>query len=567
MKQRRRSFSSHRFTKSRPLRVICTTGFCMSFSEGYTAETPSSAAASEERITVHHAERPAIQNFPRAGFIEQARRLTASQNIAPVGQQPKWGNFNRGNGEGSGFGPVGRYGIAPWAEDWSYLRDKRTRKDFFDPLKFIALNRDGTIWLSLSGRSRARNWYNQFPMLGTNTHSHSGRFTTRNMLGADLHIGKHVRVFGQLINGTAAGWSGYGYNSTFRKRLDVGQLFAEYQQTIGNARTGIIFGRQQFLDAPSYIMYDRETQNVQLTWNGPRAYAVLPHVRFDAYDFVGTNITPHAMFHDNQDWTTRLYGFDTTFDVPAFNIGNQHIRSYLDLFWIGFHLGGKSGTLTHISSSNIPSTITGATTRNNLGFRWYGTAHNLEYALGALWQGGRFTQYASTYSRNVSAYAINTTLGYRYPTGLLHPFAGLQTDLYSGGNETRSKGKVNTYIAPFSPQNPYLDYTGYVGAGNLVSVAPVLIGSPGGSVSLKIKAPLLWRQKHGGSLYSVNSAYNLPKFHGHFVGIAPNGLFTWAISPHLNWVQDFAWFEASRGIRRAGGKSGAFYQSTFSFAF
>lgn len=541
--------------------LACLTGFG---SSAFSAPLDVSASK-EEQIKVHHAERPEIQNFPHAGFLEQPRRLTTRQNLAPIGRQPHWGGFNRGNGEGAGFGPVGRYGVAPWAEDWSYLRDQSHRNDLFDPLKFIALNNQRTIWLSLSERTRLRNWYNDYPMLGTNPHSGSGRFVTRNMFGADLHLGEHWRIFGQLVNGTAAGWNGYGYGSTYRKRLDLHQAFIEYKQTIGTAKTGLMFGRQQFLDAPSYVLYDREPPNIQITWNGPRAYAILPHIRFDLYDFVATNITPRAMFHDTQDWNTRLYGFNTTVDVPAFHLGQQRIQSYLDLFWIGFHLGGKTGSVPVLSSTTVKS-VTGATSRNNLGVRWYGTAQQLEYALGILWQQGNFTPYGTTARRQVSAYSVNTTVGYRRSDLLFKPFFGVQTDVYSGGNERHREGTVATYSAPFAPQNPYLDYTGYIGAANLINLSPILVGSYG-KVSLRVKTPILWRQTTQASVYSITSAYNFPKFHSHFVGVAPNGLLTWAVNRHWNWTHVVAWFAASHDLKNAGAKSGLYYQSSLSFAF
>lgn len=86
--------------------------------------------ADEEWIKVPSTERPIIQDYPHAGVVGQPRRITAKQNRAPNGHQGPWGDFNYGNGEAAGFGPVGRYGAAAWAEDWSYLRDRSKRTDF-----------------------------------------------------------------------------------------------------------------------------------------------------------------------------------------------------------------------------------------------------------------------------------------------------------------------------------------------------------------------------------------------------------------------------------------------------
>ncbi|KXV23146.1 hypothetical protein AD933_00165 [Acetobacter malorum] len=96
---------------------------------------------------------PPVVLYPHANPVGQPVRTTGVQGRVS-GHQYDWGVFNRGNGEAAGFGPVGEYGIAPWAEDWSRLRDKSKRKDPFDLIKYIALNESGSIWLSFSGETR-----------------------------------------------------------------------------------------------------------------------------------------------------------------------------------------------------------------------------------------------------------------------------------------------------------------------------------------------------------------------------------------------------------------------------
>ncbi|WP_051535894.1 hypothetical protein [Asaia platycodi] len=224
----------------------------------------------------------------------------------------------------------------------------------------------------------------------------------RNLYGADLHLGEHVRFFGQLVNGDAAGWGGYGYNATFRKRLDLQQGFVELRTRLAKAKTGLIIGRQQFLDAPSYILYNRETPDVPLAWNGVRGYAIWPRMRADVYDFVGTNITFNKMFHDRVDWSTRLHGLDVTWAPPSFALGSERISSFLDLFLIAFRVGGSSAALPYNKT-----TLSGTTARQNYGFRWYGGAPSFEFSVGGLYQGGSFELNRTGQNRTVSAYAFN----------------------------------------------------------------------------------------------------------------------------------------------------------------
>lgn len=268
-------------------------------------------ASHPENVVVHIQPRPPIQTYPHANPVGQPLRMSGAEN-RKNGHQYDWGVFNRGNGEAAGFGPVGVYGVAPWAEDWSRLRTGRKSSDPFDVLKYIPLTRSGNVWISFSGETRLRNWFESRPQLGTQKPNDSGRFGVRNLYGADLHIGSHLRFFGQLVNADAAGWGGYGYGSTYRKRLDAQQAFVETRWNMLGAKSGFIFGRQQFLDAPSYMLYNRETPNVPLSWDGFRAYMVWKRIRIDGWDFVQTYDSENKMFHDTENYATRLYGFNTT---------------------------------------------------------------------------------------------------------------------------------------------------------------------------------------------------------------------------------------------------------------
>jgi hypothetical protein len=48
------------------------------------------------------------------------------------------------------------YPLPRYEEDWRFLSDPAKRDDFGDPIKFIPLNKDGNVLLSLGGRSARR---------------------------------------------------------------------------------------------------------------------------------------------------------------------------------------------------------------------------------------------------------------------------------------------------------------------------------------------------------------------------------------------------------------------------
>ncbi|MCE2574404.1 alginate export family protein [Komagataeibacter sp. FNDCR2] len=523
--------------------------------------TPPSATTGES-VVVHARPRPAIMLYPAANPIGQPIRMGGAEN-RKNGNPYDWGVFNRGDGEAAGFGPVGRYGVAPWAEDWSRLRTQKRHDDAFDVLKYVPLNHSGSVWISFSGETRLRNWFETRPQLGTQKNSDSGRFTVRNLYGADLHIGTHLRFFGQLVNGDAGGWGGYGYGPTYRKRLDAQQAFVEARWNMLGAKSGFMFGRQQFLDAPAYVIYNRDTPDVPLSWNGFRGYMIWPRIRIDGWDFVQTNDSETGMFHDTENYATRLYGFNATWAPPDFTFMGEKGYSFVDAFYIGYKLGSTAGVIAAPAG-----TVQGADTRNNFGVRWHGLAGPFEFSLGAIWQGGVFRNATDNAPRAVNAFAINSILGYRLRDRMLNTFAGIQTDVYSGGDTSRQGGAVGTYIAPFSPQTNYLDTTTYINPSNLISFAPLVRITPFHSVSIQFKYPLFWRDNVNDAVYRSSGTYAFAEnFRGRFIGMAPQASVAWQINAHLSWTQYVSRLMTSRALDAAGGASGTYYQSNFVFRF
>ncbi len=511
---------------------------------------------------------PAVETMPGAGVIGQPRRVTLEENRSRKRHQGDWGAFNWGNGEFAGFGPVGVYGVAPWAEDWSSKKDPKNYTDFLDPLKAIRLNESGSIWLSLSGESRIRNWYESSPMLGTVNRRHSGRFTVRNLLGADLHLGPHWRIFGQLNNGEAAGWNYYGYNATWRRRLGVQQLFVGYERKLFGAKTGVMVGRQQFLDAPSWLVYMRETPNVPLSWNGVRGYALWNRIRLDLYNFVATQVTRDTIMGGGFDDGTRLYGGNVGIALRPFSIGGEQVHSFLDLFWMGFRDEGKTAAVARYKGSEA-----GTQTRQNGGFRWYGSAPSFEYELGGVYQGGRFHPGTSSIaSRPVSAWAVRGVLGWRHSSSFLHPFLGVQAEAYSGGDNRRKEGTVGTFSAPFSPRNGTFDLTRTIARANIVSVGPLASIAPRPFMNIRIRVPYLWRESMNDGLYNSSSPFSFlsgPKLRqaGRAVGLQPQGQVQFQLQQHVNWQIDGGAILLTHRMRQAGGKNGTYMLSTLTLRF
>ncbi len=521
--------------------------------------TPPGPAPAAKRPNVS----PRLQSTaPVAAVPEAIHNPTRKQAPRRIHQRP-WGVFNRDGGAPAGFGPVARFGIDRSAEDWSYLRDPGLSDDVFDPLKFMPLTSDKSVYLTLSLDERLRNWYETRPFLGQTKPNDSGRFTNRTTAGADLHLGPFFHVYGELINGDAAGWAYYGYNQTYRKTLDVQQAYAEATLPVDDAKVGAKVGRFEFFDAPNYLIYGRETPNIPLSWNGVQAYVFWPRVRLDVFDLVQTNTNPTDMFADTENYKARLFGAYESWAVPDFHFLGQPGHVFLDFFYLGYDYGGSKAPI-----ATAEKTASGTTHRDNIGTRVWGKVGPIEFSLGGVYQGGQFTYAKSTRSRAVDAYAINTIIGYRAAALRFNPFFAVQADLYSGGNYNRTSGSIGTYIAPYYPQTGYLDTTTYIAPSNLIDVGPRVELRPTDNTALIVKVPFFWRASTNDAVYGASQIYDFRgKYAGGYVGVDPQIELAYRITRHLTWTNDFARFLVSDALAHAGGQNGTYYQSTLDFRF
>lgn len=478
-----------------------------------------------------------------------------------------WGVFNNEKGAAAGFGPVTTYGAVRWAEDWQFLRDpvnRRAYADPFDALKYIPLDPSGSIYLTLSGEERLKQFFQNRPALGTVVgKSDTGRTLLRSIYGVDLHVGPHVRLYGELLNAAGGGFNYYGYSSGYRNDLELQQLFAEATGDVLGAKAGVLVGRMDFVDAPNYVLYLRTVSNVPQSWNGVRGYMIWPRYRIDLFDYVETNIGTQAVLDDRADYGTRLFGAYSSWALPAFRFLHRPSQVFFDQFFYGYIFRGASAAVTTITGSQA-----GSTTRYNPGFRLWGNAGPIEFSVGAIYQGGHFVRAATNAERTVQAYSISTRDGWRFDHVPTKPLVGIQSDLFSGGNNRSTTGTVGTYVTPFVPTSTYLDTTFYIGESNVIDVSPVYEGTLFRRTTLELKAPFFWRDSTNDAVYNFTpAAYAFPRFSGGYIGATPQALLRIGLDRHLLWENDFGRFFASSSFKRAGATNATYYLSDFDFDF
>lgn len=235
-----------------------------------------------------------------------------------------------------GKGPkLGRYYLNRAEEDFSYLRNPSKSNDVFDPLKFVPLNKGGSIYLTFSGEARLRNetyTKNSFSYVPP---EHQDVLLLRERIGADLHVGEHVRGFAELESGQEGG-SNYGSPAGVnRNDLQLQQAFVEVTGNVGGLQTGVRAGRQELVFGSALIFSTREPTNIQYSHDGVRAYFDDQTTRVDALAF-DTVINRNGVLQDSTNTHQQFWGFYGSQVLPVFQVFGQQARVFVDPFYVGY---------------------------------------------------------------------------------------------------------------------------------------------------------------------------------------------------------------------------------------
>src|SRR4029077_18991263 len=179
--------------------------------------------------------------------------------------------------------PRPSYALPLYEEDWSFLSDPAKRDDFWDPIKFIPLNKDRDIFLSLGGEIRET--YERFhnTNFGLSPDDPDGYLLQRNLFHVDLHTGERFRFFGELNSSLEEGRTG-GPRPLDEDKLDVHQGFVDFLvlKPRENSSLPLRRARHEMGVAAGRMVALREGPNVPLSFDGLRRSWKSPAWHFDA---------------------------------------------------------------------------------------------------------------------------------------------------------------------------------------------------------------------------------------------------------------------------------------------
>ena len=411
------------------------------------------------------------------------------------------------------------YRLLRYDEDWTFLRDPRKRRDVWDPLKYVPLNRPETAYVSFGGETRERYEYYSSVGFGRGPTDRDGYFLERTLLHADAHFGDGARLFAQFGSSEEDGRKG-GPRPFDRDTRDVVQLFADgrLKLTPQDAVT-LRVGRQQMSFGSARLVGTGEGLNVLTRFDGAHAILQTRTWRVDAFD-TRTTASSYGIADGAAQYKRLLWGVYGT-NPTQFGRTNG-----LDVYYLDFN-----------SRSEIYTSGTGREERRTGGVRLFGQNGPIDYNNELIYQWGRFQ------GGDIDAYSIQTDNGITARRWHLSPRLGLRLDMATGDRNPADHG-LQTFNPLFVAPN-YYNQSSLAGVRNFVDVHPTLDLHPAKTVGVLLDWDFFWRESLKDGLYGPTGTGILAAASGSeskFVGSTPNAQATWNADRHVTLIADYARF-------------------------
>ena len=186
----------------------------------------------------------------------------------------------------AGWGPeVGNGRLSSrWAENWTGMRAAGKAP----PFKAMPLGGEASLTLSAEARLRFDTYENGQATRGNDYQ----QGLLRGVLGADLRLNPHFRVYGEVGTGQVGGRRDTA-SANFQNDASLQQLFVDARGYAGETLLGVMLGRQEFADGPRQLISLSDGPNIHRTWNGVRFYAHGQRIRVGAFELHAT--LPHTV--------------------------------------------------------------------------------------------------------------------------------------------------------------------------------------------------------------------------------------------------------------------------------
>lgn len=438
------------------------------------------------------------------------------------------------------------YNQLRWAEDWRAMADPARRDDPLDRLKFLPIDADGDIYLTLSGEARLRVNHTTNPNL---RESRAQRQDINRLVGgASLHLGEHFRLYGELAHGGISGVELGTPAGTLKNDLIVQQAFVDTNWDVGGVEVGARYGRQAFIDGPNLMTSARDNNTIFFVFNGIRAWAKGSVLRGDLFDFRTTRYGQGGTSDDLIDRARRFSGVSGGIAVPTGWFGKSKL--YVDPFvW---RLRDDAAVWGASKALEV---------RRFYGIHAYGDAGPVTIDWTVNHQDGRYN------GRRISAWQAFIAQTYRVGKGKDAPRIGVHADYATGGG-AYTGGTLRNALAPFG-NNIYYSYQLFSTPTNLVAVAPNVTVTPAKKVKLTAEYQFAWRDTIRDAVYRANGTAfaGTQSVPGRKIGEMARLQLVYAYSPRLSFTGRYEHLAAGSALTQANYRSSDFLAGWVSFRF
>jgi Alginate export len=434
--------------------------------------------------------------------------------------------------------------------DWSVLRDVDLSKtdDFWDRVKFIPFNQDGSVYLTLGGQMRQRVEYFDQYQFGMSEPKRSQAFlASRFRLSADLHVTPYLRFFTEgrsSLVPTNRELQG-GNTNSFVDTIAFQNGFADIMVPLGDRASATLRGgRQEIGYGHQRLVGVSDYSNVRRTFDGARSIIQVG----------GWTINPFWVQHV----VARQYQPDTSTDnQQLFGIYSTAPAHLLPMNLDLYYLGVDNETAAFNGTS-------GREKRHTLGLRMWGKIGETNWDFEFEGAG----QFGTVGSGNISAGMVAAILGYTLPVKEWSPRVYLEFDYGSG--DKKPGGNVGTFNQLYPSAhgfNGYIDYTSWQ---NIISPSAGVAFSPIRDLTLSLQQFFFWRASDRDALYNSGLAVTRPgtTTRARYIGAETDLLANYQFTRHLLGYTGYSYFFPGGFIHKTGRhKSSNYFYAALEYTF
>jgi hypothetical protein len=428
-----------------------------------------------------------------------------------------------------------------YEEDYSSLKD--SARNFYNLIKFIPLNPDGSTYLSFGGGirqelDRATNEDWGATNAGTDVFS-----LQRYDIHADVHIGSRVRFFGQLRSGLEFGRRN-GPRPIDEDKLNVQNLFVDIIPYHERDRSLTVrVGRQEIQYGSGRLLDVRDGPNLRQYFDGAKVAYASSKWRVDGFLLANSRIKT-GVFDNPAVKKANLWGVYSTW-ITSRGKG-------VDLYYLG--IDRQQARFDEGMADEL---------RHTVGARLWRSGQGLLYNLEFGYQFGKFG------GGNISAWGGSSEIGYRYDHLSGSPTVKLRADFISG-DKSKGDGKLGTFN-PLYPNGGYFGMNPQAGPVNIWSLHPNLSWNTARKLLLSIEVVLYWRQSLQDGIYRPDGTFSLPTSGSteRYIGTAYIGTARLDIRRSLSLNLGLQYFETGKYINNVipQHRDGIFISSLLSYKF